>query len=122
MLKTIDDNYSTNKKIFDYIDEDSFSIFNGTSADDDGTTDYVLIYTYNKSDISAYYQDKTYQIPINFNVLSGSVFESANLKYANYGIYLTVSLVDNQDNAVLSRTDYVKFTNARIYIEEKVTP
>ena len=121
-LKTIDDNYSTNKKIFDYIDEDSFSIFNGTSADDDGTTDYVLIYTYNKSDISAYYQDKIYQIPINFNVLSGSVFESANLKYANYGIYLTVSLVDNQDNAVLSRTDYVKFTNARIYIEEKVTP
>jgi len=121
-LKTIDDNYSTDKKIFDYIDEDSFSVFNGITPDDDETTDSVLIYTYNKSDLSAYYQDKAYQIPITFKVLSGSDFETAGLKYANYGIFLTVSLIDDQDNAVLSRTDYVKFTNARIYIEEKVTP
>lgn len=68
------------------------------------------------------YQDKTYQIPIIFKILSGSEFESDSLKYANYGIYLTVSLIDNQGNDVLSRTDYVKFTNTRIYIADKVTP
>ena len=121
-LKTIDDNYSTDRDIFDYIDEDTFSVFNGITPDTEGTTDKVLIYTYNKSDLSAYYQDKTYQIPITFKVLSGSEFETAGLKYANYGIFLTVSLIDDQDNAVLSKTDYVKFTNARIYIEDKVTP
>lgn len=121
-LKTIDDNYSTDRDIFDYIDEDTFSVFNGITPDTEGTTDKVLIYTYNKSDLSAYYQDKTYQIPITFKVLSGSEFETAGLKYANYGIFLTVSLIDDQDNAVLSKTDYVKFANARIYIEDKVTP
>ena len=57
---------------------------------------------------------------------SGSAFEDESLKYANYGLYLYVYMLDSSENTISVTTtpsggDYVKYTNARIYLE-KVDP
>ena len=89
------------------------------------TTQTIRV-TYKKADLSSKLDDDIYQIPIEFKVYSGSAFEDESLKYANYGLYLYVYMLDSSENTISVTTtpsggDYVKYTNARIYLE-KVDP
>ena len=136
-LKSKNDDYEASLDIFDYIQESTFTIFNGEIDSDDiittGTTTNKLVYIIDKVDLEQFYNDKVYRIPIDFNVYSGSGssnnFESSNRQYSNYGIFLKVSMLQasNSPSAVsgtepeYNNNNYVKYTNARIYLE-KVNP
>lgn len=119
-LRSIEDNYTTALKFFDYIDETSFSVLGGIAGETNQTTDTKLVYLYEKSALSSYYMDKVYQIPIDFRVFSSTKFEGDQLRYANYAVFLNVYLLDADRNIISSsvpaRADYVKFTNAKIYL------
>ncbi len=146
-LKTIDSNYTSKLPIFKYIEPSSFKILDGiipisvvyldesgntvtpTTVDDETVlpiTTHTIRVTYTKAALSNKLDDDIYQIPIEFKVYSGSAFEDDSLKYANYGLYLYVYMLDSSENTISVTTtpsggDYVKYTNARIYLE-KVDP
>lgn len=136
-LKSKNDGYTAPLGIFDYIQESTFTIFDGEIDSDDiittGTTANKLIYIIDKTDLEQFYNDKVYRIPIDFNVYSGSGasnnFESVNKQYSNYGIFIKVSMLQAADSeSAVSGTEpeynnnnFVKYTNARIYLE-KVNP
>lgn len=124
-LKSIEDEYSSALKFFDYIDEGSFKVFNGVAADSALSTDTKLVYVLEKSALASFYQDMVYQIPIEFKVISGSKFENEQLRYANYAVFLNAYMLYPDQSIISSsvpaRADYVKFTNARIYLD-KVDP
>ncbi len=130
-LRSKNDNYNTALTIFDYLQESSFKIFDSSINVDSttGTTSNKLVYIINKSKLNKYYQDKVYNIPIEFKVFSGSGaanrFESENRRYSNYGIIINVSMLANVDStsSVTGTThdpenNYVKYTNARIYLDK----
>lgn len=132
-LKSKYDNYTASLNIFDYIQQSTFSIFDGEIDSNDintaGTTSTKLVYIIHKDDLEDFYNDKVYRIPIEFNVYSGSGadnnFESQNRQYSNYGIFINVSMLQAEDSssAVVgtepeTTNNYVKYTNARIYIDK----
>ena len=131
-LKSKADEYSEALNIFNYLDESSFKIFNGEFSTAGSSTSKKLVYIIPKNSLTSYYKDKVYQIPIEFKVYSGSgsgnKFESEDRQYSNYGIFLKVSMLQASDSAsAVTGTEpeynnnYVKYTNARIYLE-KVNP
>lgn len=132
-LKSKYDNYNTALNIFDYLQQSSFTIFDGTISSSNitntGTTPTKLVYIINKNLLQNYYDDKVYRIPIDFNVYSGSGaannFEAQNRQYSNYGIFINVSMLQTADSASAvvgtepePTNNYVKYTNARIYYEK----
>lgn len=132
-LKSKYDNYTASLDIFDYIQQSSFSIFDGDYDYDDRdttrSTSSKLVYIISKDDLTDFYNDKVYRIPIDFNIYSGSgasnSFESLNRQYSNYGIFINVSMLQaaNSPSAVVgtepeTTNNYVKYTNARIYLDK----
>ena len=131
-LKSKADNYVAALDIFDYLQESSFKIFDGEFTASTDTTSKKLVYIINKNALNSYYKDKVYQIPIEFKVYSGggsaNNFESQSRQYSNYGVFLKVSMLKASDSVTaVSGTEpeynnnYVKYTNARIYLD-KVNP
>lgn len=124
-LKSTDDGYASALKFFDYIDSESFTVMNGATADASLSTDTKRVYVLEKSATAEFYQDMVYRIPIDFKVYSSSKFEGENLQYANYAVFLNAYLLDADRNVISSsvpaKADYVKFTNAKIYLD-KVDP
>lgn len=146
-LKTIDSNYTSALPIFKYIEPSSFKILDGftptsivyldgsgntvtpTVVDEETVlpiTTHTIRVTYTKAALSSKLDEDIYQIPIEFKVYSGSAFEDESLTYANFGLYLYVYMLDSSENTITVTTtpsggDYVKYTNARIYLE-KVDP
>ncbi len=146
-LKTIDSNYTSKLPIFKYIEPSSFKILDGitptsivyldgsgntvtpTVVDEETVlpiTTHTIRVTYTKAALSNKLDEDIYQIPIEFKVYSGSAFEDESLTYANFGLYLYVYMLDSSKNTITVTTtpsggDYVKYTNARIYLE-KVDP
>ena len=86
-------------------------------------------YVFSKSDVAQFQNEpNVYKIPIVFDVITGNKTGFAStLKYANYQIKLTVSAFDTDDssnswadaNAMnkSSDSDFVIYTNARIYTD-----
>lgn len=86
-------------------------------------------YVFSKSDVAQFQNEpNVYKIPIVFDVITGNKTGFANtLKYANYQVKLTVSAFDTDDssnswadaNAMnkSSDSDFVIYTNARIYTD-----
>ena len=131
-LKSKADNYVEALDIFDYLQESSFKIFDGEFTASTDTTSKKLVYIINKDALNSYYKDKVYQIPIEFKVYSGggsaNNFESQSRQYSTYGVFLKVSMLQasNSISAVTGtepeyNNNYVKYTNARIYLD-KVNP
>ena len=131
-LKSKADNYVEALDIFDYLQESSFKIFDGEFTASTDTTNKKLVYIINKDALNSYFKDKVYQIPIEFKVYSGggsaNNFESQSRQYSNYGVFLKVSMLQasNSISAVTGtepeyNNNYVKYTNARIYLD-KVNP
>ena len=138
-LRTIDGTpYTSSLPMFKYLESNSFKILDGIppasteyldqseNVQVDGGTPitspndltYKVRKTYTKASLNSMLDSNVYQIPIEFKVYSGSSFETAGLKYANYGLYLKVYMLDSSDNLITVTTtpesDYVKYTNARI--------
>ncbi len=120
-LKSIDDGYTNALVIADYIDKSTFSILDGVNTavtPIQGDSDTTWTFIYNKNDLLL--SGNIYQIPIEFTPYTGAEFEAGNnRKYANYGLFLKVSmLVDDDDVDPITKSDpapdYVKWTNARI--------
>ena len=109
------------------MDSDGVVQLDGDNPITSPTSDTCIIRkTYTKASLESKFENNIYTIPIEFKVFSGSTFETGNTrKYANYGIFLKVYMLDsNEDRITVTTTptsDYVKYTNARIYIE-KVDP
>ena len=85
------------------------------SANSEKNQTGVFDYTF-KWDSASYKPGQVIQIPIDYNILTGSEFETQDLTYANYKVTLTVSLLD-KDNKELegsSATDYIIYTNAKV--------
>lgn len=126
-LKTIDDGYTDALVIADYIDKRTFSIMDETTpvSSIQGDNDTTWTFIYDKDDLEL--KGNIYQIPIDFAPLTGAAFEAGNTrKYANYGLFLKVSMLVNENDAnPIAKSDpaadYVKWTNARITTEQ-VTP
>lgn len=86
-------------------------------------------YVFSKSNVAQFQNEpNVYKIPIVFDVITGNKTGFANtLKYANYQVKLTVSAFDTDDssnswadaNAMnkSSDSDFVIYTNARIYTD-----
>lgn len=118
------DEYTQLKTISQYLEESSFSILNGVTPIRVTKTDtkWTFIYDRQDTDLEEYYSDYIYQIPIDFKVYTGAEgFESSNRRYGNYGVYLYVSLLPNLGSTTpVTKSDpdpdYVKYTNARIYL------
>ena len=117
------DSYATAKTVYDYIDETSFSMFNGvaTISGTSGNDATKLVFVYDKNTLinNDFYQGKVLQIPVNFGVYSGSTFEDNSLEYANYKVQLTVSMLTSLDQDPYQiKQDYIKYTNARIFLDK----
>lgn len=118
-MLTIDDDYNMNNKlnVGDYITDLEFiTESTATSVDTSNAKKWVYVYP-----VSAFnLESQTYQIPIDYAVFTGETdeFENAGRKYSNYEVLITVSMLDeNQDYlANSSATDYIKYTNARIFV------
>ena len=145
-LRTIDSNYGEIVPIFSYLESSTFKMLDGITP---SLTEYLDIYgnvqedingnpitspnaltykirkTYTKESLNTMLDSYVYKIPIEFKVYSGAAFENDTLTYANYGLYLYVYMLDSNGNRISVSTtptsDYVKYTNARIYLE-KVDP
>ncbi|MCR5019831.1 hypothetical protein [Ruminococcus sp.] len=140
-LRTMDTNYTTLIPMFSYLESSTFKVLDGITPssteyldsngdvqeDGEGNTittpndsTYKIRKTYTKESLNSMLDNNVYQIPIEFKAYSGSSFEDDNLKYANYGLYLKVYMLDTNDNAIsvitIPESDYVKYTNARICI------
>ena len=68
-------------------------------------------------DITDTSNSKVFRIPITFKVLTGKPFEEAGLMYSNYKVTLKAELLDASGNPLngTEATDYIIYTNARIY-------
>ena len=119
-MLTIDDGYNVNNKLIlsDYLTD--FGFVTGTAATSSDTTTnnkkWEFVYP-----VSAFeYKSQTYQIPIDYSIFTGSTdeFEGSNMKYSNYQVIVTVSLLDENQDLISgsSATDYIKYTNARIFV------
>ncbi|SEL47090.1 hypothetical protein SAMN02910353_02672 [Ruminococcus sp. YRD2003] len=138
-LRSIDSSYTELKPMFKYIEGSTFNILDGISptsteyldssgnvqVDGEGTPitspnefTYKVRKTYTKASLNSMLDSNVYKIPIEFKVYSGSIFETAGLEYANYGLYLKVYMLDSSNDEINVTTnpesDYVKYTNARI--------
>ena len=77
------------------------------------------VYTFSKAaleDNSAL--STSLEIPIEYMVYTGAVFEERNLMYSNYKLTLSVELVKSSTGDVLAVSmadDYIIYTNARVY-------
>lgn len=107
-----------------------FSISTSASPTIRNTSDAKKwVFMYPKSTFAI--ESQTYQIPISYSVYTGNTpaFEQSSRKYSNYEVKITASMwrdggegeetyvyVPNSENS-----DYIKYTNARIYIE-RVNP
>ena len=93
------DDYLTDIKIYD---ESSQIISDGSNSHT-----YTVGYENDK--------DK-YSVITNFNVKTGTEFESQNYDYANYKVVLKAKLLDESGNEVNNSTasDYIIYTNAKI--------
>ena len=124
-LKTIDDGYTNELVIADYIDKNTFSIMDEIDPVSmiQGDDDTTWIFIYDKNDLEL--KGNIYQIPIEFTPYTGSAFEVKEQKYANYGLFLKVSMLVTVDGEPILKSDpaadYVKWTNARITTKQ-VTP
>lgn len=123
-MLTIDNGYATDAKldISNYLTAFGFVASAGpTSVDTTDDTKWVYVYPKN-----AFGQESgTYQIPINYSVYTGktAAFEDVSRKYSNYEVKITVSMLDENGDTIPNSndTDYIKYTNARIYTG-KVNP
>lgn len=75
-----------------------------------------------KTDDDEMYQVGIMNIPINFSPITGTEFEALDQVYSNYMVELTVTLVKFSGStidplSVSSATDFIKYTNARIFPE-----
>ena len=65
-------------------------------------------------------ENKTYQIPITFNVIAGDDFEDEGLQYSNYMVHLEVELYTDtaattgKNISGSKDDDHVIYTNAKI--------
>jgi hypothetical protein len=139
-LRTIDGTpYASALPIFSYLESNTFKILDGITpasteyldssgncqVDGEGNpitspnaSTYKVRKIYTKASLNSMLDNNVYQIPIEFKVYSGSSFETDGLKYANYGLYLKVYMLDSNDNSIgvltTPESDFVKYTNARI--------
>lgn len=129
-LLTIDNGYNSSAtcNIADYLKGLSF-FTNSTPTYTDTSNAKKWIYMYPKSAFAI--ESQTYQIPINYSIYTGNTaaFEQSSRKYSNYQVKITVSMwKDDENNGgqyVLignsGDSDFIKYTNARIYTE-RVNP
>lgn len=129
-LLTIDNAYDSSAtcNISDYLS--NFSILTSDSPTFSDTSNArKWVFMYPKSAFAI--ESQTYQIPISYSVYTGNTpaFEQSSRKYSNYEVKITASMwrdggadeatyvyVPNSEDS-----DYIKYTNARIYIE-RVNP
>lgn len=82
------------------------------------TTTHVYSYVIPIGDVKSMGDDSyEYEVPINFEVKTGTSFENNNMVYANYRVHVTVSLL-GANHAPLRGSDakdWIIYTNARIY-------
>ncbi len=128
-------NYQTPLAIATYLPKNDFKILDNVQPVyvKKGDNDTAWTFIYSKADLisNGYFDGNICEIPIDFKVNTGAdLFESNNLIYSNYGVYLGVDLIGAEASPTESSTaitgsdptaDYVKYTNTRIYLD-KVNP
>lgn len=117
-LKRIHDQYDDALTIGDFITDLEFITnqgFNPVSSDMVTSDKWTFIYD---KDAFSMIQNR-YQIPLNYSIYTGptATFEGANRTYSNYKVIITVTLLDSNQQVIgtSEATDFIKYTNARIY-------
>ena len=85
------------------------------SLSNDGT---ILTFTVPKSAFD--YSENTYSFGLHYDVLTGTAFEKAGLTYSNYKIDLMTSITTSDGTSPVNgspATDYIKYTNVRMYTD-----
>jgi hypothetical protein len=95
----------------------NFSLFRNTS----NLTKTEITGSIALEDLGSYF-DRTegvIQLPIAFDVLTGSQFEGGDRTYSNYKVLLEVYLCDKDGKEIESSrcSDYIIYTNSRIYMD-----
>ena len=129
-LLTIDNGYLSSQKcnIGDYLTGVNF-ITSSSPVITDTSDPKKWVYMYPKTAFAV--ESQAYHIPIDYSIFTGNTaqFEQSSRKYSNYEIKITVSMWKNDPEHAgqyifvnaSDATNFIKYTNARIYTE-RVNP